>query len=60
MSKATLRKVDELIELIDAPCDCEDGSCRLCRIMGLLWSVRDDLAPGMMSTYDSPGDRGLH
>jgi len=40
----TLGKLDELIELIDGPCDCEDSICRICRIMGLLFSVRDDLA----------------
>lgn len=40
----TLGKLDELIELIDGPCGCEDGTCRICRIMGLLFSVRDDLA----------------
>jgi hypothetical protein len=35
----TLRKVDERIELIDGPCGCDDGTCQLCRVMGLLWIV---------------------
>jgi hypothetical protein len=39
-----LAKVDELITLIDGPCECDDGTCRLCRIMDLLFCVRAGLA----------------
>ena len=39
----TLGKLDELIALIDGPCNCDNGTCRLCRIMGRLWDVRNDL-----------------
>ena len=43
MSEVTLGKLDELIGLVDGPCGCDDGTCQLCQIMGLLWSVRQDV-----------------
>jgi hypothetical protein len=58
----TLREIDELIALIDKPCECADSSCPLCHIMDLLWSIRDDIAPGvsLVCVIDQTGNSLLH